>query len=136
LGPKFLTQLTRKGNIPVTTTLQGLGVFNETDPKSLHMIGMHGSTYANIAMQQVDVVIALGAHFDDHVTGKISQFAPATRAVAAQGRGGFIHFKILPKNIACHLGGSSGAAALSRVESSQGVCSTLLFQVPYKAKYR
>jgi acetolactate synthase I/II/III large subunit len=99
LGPKFLTQLAREGNIPVTTTLQGLGVFDETDPKSLHMIGMHGSAYANIAMQQADVVIALGARFDDRVTGKISQFAPGARAAAAQGRGGFIHFEILPKNI-------------------------------------
>ena len=99
LGPKFLTQLAREGNIPVTTTLQGLGVFDETDPKSLHMIGMHGSAYANIAMQQADVVIALGARFDDRVTGKISQFAPAARAAAAQGRGGFIHFEIQPKNI-------------------------------------
>jgi acetolactate synthase-1/2/3 large subunit len=98
-GPKFLTQLAREGNIPVTTTLQGLGAFDETDPKSLHMIGMHGSAYANIAMQQADVVIALGARFDDRVTGKISQFAPAARAAAAQGRGGFIHFEIQPKNI-------------------------------------
>jgi hypothetical protein len=136
LGPKFLTQLVREGNIPVTTMLQGLGVFDETDPKSLHMISMHGSAYANIAMQQADVVIALGAHFDDRMMGKISQFAPAARAVAAQGRGGFIHFEILPKNIACHSGGSSGAAAPSRVESSRGVRSALLFQVPYKAKYR
>jgi len=83
----------------VTTTLQGLGVFDETDPKSLHMIGMHGSAYANLAMQQADVVIALGARFDDRVTGKIPHFAPAARAAAAQGRGGFIHFEILPKNI-------------------------------------
>ena len=113
MGPKFLTQLARKGNIPVTTTLQGLGVFDKTDPKSLHMIGMHGSTYANIAMQQADVVIALGARFDDCMMGKISQFAPATCATAAQGHGGFIHFEILPKNIACHSGGSSGAAAPS-----------------------
>ncbi|KAH9997617.1 acetolactate synthase [Russula vinacea] len=98
-GPKFLTQLAREGNIPVTTTLQGLGAFDETDPKSLHMIGMHGSAYANLAMQQADVVIALGARFDDRVTGKISQFAPGARAAAAQGRGGFIHFEIQPKNI-------------------------------------
>ena len=99
LGPEFLTRLAREGNIPVTTTLLGLGVFDETDPKSLQMIGMHGSAYANIAMQQADVIIALGARFDDRVTGKVSQFAPATRAAAAQGRGGFIHFEIQSKNI-------------------------------------
>jgi acetolactate synthase I/II/III large subunit len=99
LGPKFLAQLARDGNIPVTTTLLGLGVFDETDPKSLHMVGMHGSAYANLAMQQADVIIALGARFDDRATGRISQFAPAARAAAAQGRGGFIHFEIQPKNI-------------------------------------
>ena len=99
LGPKFLTQLARDGNIPVTTTLLGLGVFDETDPKSLHMVGMTGSAYANIAMQQADVIIALGARFDDRVTGNISQFAPAARTAAAQGRGGFIHFDIRPNSI-------------------------------------
>ena len=86
LGPEFLTRLARDGNIPVTTSLLGLGAFDETDPKSLHMIGMHGSAYANIAMQQADVIIALGARFDDRVTGKVSQFAPSARAAAAQGR--------------------------------------------------
>jgi acetolactate synthase I/II/III large subunit len=99
LGPKFMTQLAREGNIPVTTTLQGLGSFDETDPRSLHMLGMHGSAYANLAIQQADVIIALGARFDDRVTGKVSQFAPAARAAAAQGRGGIIHFEIQPKNV-------------------------------------
>jgi acetolactate synthase I/II/III large subunit len=83
----------------VTTTLLGLGAFDETDPRSLHMVGMHGSAYANFAMQQADVIIALGARFDDRVTGNVSQFAPAARAAAAQGRGGFIHFEIQPKNV-------------------------------------
>ncbi|KAI0062348.1 acetolactate synthase [Artomyces pyxidatus] len=99
LGPKFLAQLAKDGNIPVTTTLQGLGAFDETDEKSLHMLGMHGSAYANLAMQQADVIIALGARFDDRVTGKVDTFAPAARAAAAQGRGGIIHFEIQPKNI-------------------------------------
>jgi acetolactate synthase-1/2/3 large subunit len=83
----------------VTTTLQGLGAFDEKNEKSLHMLGMHGSAYANFAMQQADVIIALGARFDDRVTGKVDTFAPAARAAAAQGRGGIIHFEILPKNI-------------------------------------
>ncbi|KAI0928884.1 Acetolactate synthase, mitochondrial [Taiwanofungus camphoratus] len=99
LGPKLLRQLAQEGNIPVTTTLQGLGAFDELDEKSLHMLGMHGSAYANLAMQQADVIIALGARFDDRVTGKVSQFAPAARAAAAQGRGGIIHFEIQPKNV-------------------------------------
>jgi acetolactate synthase-1/2/3 large subunit len=99
LGPKLLAELVEKGNIPVTTTLQGLGAFDETNDKSLHMLGMHGSAYANLAMQHADVIIALGARFDDRVTGKVDQFAPAARAAAQQGRGGIIHFEIQPKNI-------------------------------------
>ncbi|KZV63469.1 acetolactate synthase [Peniophora sp. CONT] len=98
-GPKFLAQLSQNGNIPVTTTLQGLGAFDETNERSLHMLGMHGSAYANIAMQQADVIIALGGRFDDRVTGKLDTFAPAARAAAAVGRGGIIHFEIQPKNI-------------------------------------
>ncbi|KAJ7134265.1 thiamine diphosphate-binding protein [Mycena epipterygia] len=98
-GPELLKQLVELGNIPVCTTLQGLGAFDETHPKSLHMLGMHGSAYANLAMQQADVIIALGSRFDDRVTGKIDAFAPAARAAAASGRGGIIHFEILPKNI-------------------------------------
>lgn len=72
LGPKLLTQLATSCHIPVTTTLHGLGSFDETDEKhSLHMLGMHGSAYANLAMQHADVIIALGARFDDRVTGKV-----------------------------------------------------------------
>ncbi|TFY63156.1 hypothetical protein EVJ58_g3405 [Rhodofomes roseus] len=99
LGPKLLKQLAQQGNIPVTTSLQGLGAFDEMDEKSLHMLGMHGSAYANIAMQQADVVIALGGRFDDRVTCKVDRFAPAARVAAAEGRGGIIHFEIQPKNI-------------------------------------
>lgn len=99
MGPKLLAQLVEQGNIPVCTTLQGLGAFDETNEKSLHMLGMHGSAYANFAMQEADVIIALGGRFDDRVTGKLDTFAPAARAAAAQGRGGIIHFEIQPKNI-------------------------------------
>ncbi|KAG9015092.1 Acetolactate synthase, mitochondrial [Tulasnella sp. JGI-2019a] len=98
-GPELLARLASEGNIPVTTTLHGLGSFDETDPKSLHMLGMHGSAYANLAMQRADVIIALGARFDDRVTGKISAFAPAAREAALTGKGGVIHFEIMPKNI-------------------------------------
>ncbi|KAG8833710.1 Acetolactate synthase, mitochondrial [Serendipita sp. 399] len=99
LGPVLLKKLAAEGNIPVTTTLQGLGCFDELDEKSLHMLGMHGSAYANLAMQQADVIIALGARFDDRVTGKVDTFAPAARAAASKGKGGIIHFEIQPKNI-------------------------------------
>lgn len=99
LGPVLLKKLASEGNIPVTTTLQGLGAFDELDDRSLHMLGMHGSTYANYAMQNADVIIALGARFDDRVTGTLNTFAPAARAAAAKGKGGIIHFEIQPKNI-------------------------------------
>ena len=71
-GPKLLKELADKACIPVTTTVQGLGGFDELSDKSLHMLGMHGSPYANMAMQDADLVIALGARFDDRVTGKVS----------------------------------------------------------------
>ena len=99
MGPKLLGELAEKGNIPVCTTLQGLGAFDEMNDKSLHMLGMHGSAYANLAMQHADVIIALGARFDDRVTGKVDAFAPAARAAALQNRGGIIHFEIMPKNV-------------------------------------
>lgn len=98
-GPKLLKEFADKVNIPVTTTLQGLGGFDELDPKSLHMLGMHGAAYANMAMQEADLIIAMGARFDDRVTGTISKFAPQARAAALEGRGGIVHFEVMPKNI-------------------------------------
>ena len=98
-GPELLKQLSEKAKIPVTTTVQGLGGFDELDEKSLHMLGMHGSPYANMAMQEADLIIALGARFDDRVTGAIGRFAPQAKAAAAENRGGIVHFEILPKNI-------------------------------------
>ena len=94
-----LTECAHKGNIPVTTTLLGLGAFDETDPKSLHMLGMHGSAYANWAMRDADCIIAVGARFDDRITGNPQAFAPTARAAEANGTGGFIHFDIAPENI-------------------------------------
>ncbi len=98
-GPKILKELSEKAQIPVTTTLQGLGAFDEYDEKSLHMLGMHGSAYANLAMQNADLILALGARFDDRVTGSIPKFAPQARIAALENRGGIVHFEISPKNI-------------------------------------
>ena len=98
-GPLLLKELADKASIPVTTTLQGLGGFDELDEKSLHMLGMHGSAYANMAMQEADLIIALGARFDDRVTGNIAKFAPGAKTAAAENRGGIVHFEIMPKNI-------------------------------------
>ncbi|WP_459168598.1 biosynthetic-type acetolactate synthase large subunit [Natronospora cellulosivora (SeqCode)] len=68
--------LAKKASIPVTTTLMGIGTFNENHNLSLGMLGMHGTTEANLAITNSDLIIALGARFDDRVTGKIDKFAP------------------------------------------------------------
>lgn len=105
-GPRRLRELADRASIPVTTTLLGLGAYDELDSKSLRMLGMHGSGYANMAMQEADLIIAVGARFDDRVTGDISRFAPKARAAAAEGRGGIAHFdlqninRIVPANVA------------------------------------
>lgn len=98
-GAQQLGKLAEKGQIPVTTTLMGMGAFDELNPLSLHMLGMHGSAYANYAMQSADCIIGLGARFDDRVTGNLKFFAPAAKAAALEGRGGIIHVDVLPKNI-------------------------------------
>ena len=71
-----LTALARQADIPVTTTLMGLGAFPETDPLALRMLGMHGSFAANMAVQVCDLLISVGARFDDRVTGRVDMFAP------------------------------------------------------------
>jgi acetolactate synthase-1/2/3 large subunit len=76
-----LTTLARTLSIPVTTTLMGLGAFPENDPLSLGMLGMHGSYCANMAMTHSDLIIAIGARFDDRVTGKIATFAPHAKII-------------------------------------------------------
>jgi acetolactate synthase-1/2/3 large subunit len=73
---KEFTAFARKAKIPVTTTLLGLGGFPDTDPLALRMPGMHGSVAANSAISECDLLISVGARFDDRVTGKVSQFAP------------------------------------------------------------
>lgn len=98
-GPMLLRELSHKACIPVTTTLLGLGAYDEEDPKALHMLGMHGSCYANMAMQHADLVIALGARFDDRITRKVSGFVPEARLAEKEGRGGIVHFEILPRNM-------------------------------------
>ncbi len=76
-----LTRIARKTRIPVTTTLHGLGAFPENDPLSLGMLGMHGTWYANQAVQNTDLLIAVGARFDDRVTGKLDAWAPHARVI-------------------------------------------------------
>ena len=76
-----LTLLARTLTIPVTTTLMGLGSFPESDKLSLGMLGMHGAYCANMAMTNSDLIIAVGARFDDRVTGKLSTFAPHAKII-------------------------------------------------------
>jgi len=70
-----------KAHLPVTTTLLGLGSFDQRKPESLDMLGMHGAAYANYAVQECDLLIAIGARFDDRVTGKIATFAPNAKVI-------------------------------------------------------
>ena len=76
-----LTAFARKANIPVTTTLHGLGSFPETDELALSMLGMHGLWHANQAVQNTDLLIAVGARFDDRVTGKLDAWAPHAKII-------------------------------------------------------
>ncbi|MFZ5832957.1 MAG: biosynthetic-type acetolactate synthase large subunit [Planctomycetota bacterium] len=76
-----LTALARKTQIPVAMTLMGLGSFPGDDPLCLDMLGMHGSVYANYAVYEADLLIALGVRFDDRVTGKVAEFAPKAKIV-------------------------------------------------------
>ena len=66
---------------PVTQTLMGLGAFPGTDPQSMGMLGMHGTYEANMAMHDSDLIIAIGARFDDRVTGKIAEFCPHAKII-------------------------------------------------------
>jgi acetolactate synthase-1/2/3 large subunit len=76
-----LLELAEKGNLPVTTTLMGLGGFPEDHHASLGMLGMHGTAYANFAVTESDVLLAIGARFDDRITGKIDEFAPHAKII-------------------------------------------------------
>jgi len=76
-----LRTLAEKAHVPVTMTLLGLGSYAQRKPESLDMLGMHGSAYANYAVQESDLLIAVGARFDDRVTGKLATFAPHAKIV-------------------------------------------------------
>jgi len=76
-----LQQLVEKGNIPVTTTLLGIGALPETHPLCLGMAGMHGGAHANTALCQADLVVSLGCRFDDRLTGPADQFAQQAKII-------------------------------------------------------
>ncbi len=78
---KLLTEFVKLTGFPCTSTLMGLGGYPMTDPQFLGMLGMHGTYEANLAMHGCDVMIAIGARFDDRVTGKISEFSPQSKKI-------------------------------------------------------
>lgn len=86
-----LVALAEKCDIPVTTTLLGLGCFPEQHPNAVRMLGMHGTQFANYAMHETDLIISVGARFDDRVTGKLDEFAPKREQV--------IHIDVDPSSI-------------------------------------
>ncbi|MEX1237594.1 MAG: biosynthetic-type acetolactate synthase large subunit, partial [Pseudomonadales bacterium] len=75
-GSELLTRMTRTLRFPITNTLMGLGAYPGTDPQFLGMLGMHGTYEANMAMHHCDLLLAIGARFDDRVTNTISKFCP------------------------------------------------------------
>jgi acetolactate synthase-1/2/3 large subunit len=97
-GSAELTEFVRSDRFPVTCTLMGLGAYPAPDPQWLGMLGMHGTRAANYAMDEADLICAVGARFDDRITGKLSEFAPRAK---------FIHIDVDPaeisKNVPAHI---------------------------------
>jgi acetolactate synthase I/II/III large subunit len=93
-----LTELVRSDRFPVTCTLMGLGGYPAPDDQWLGMPGMHGTRAANYAMDEADLIVSIGARFDDRVTGKLSEFAPRAK---------FVHIDVDPaeisKNVPAHI---------------------------------
>src|SRR5690606_19396413 len=80
-GSELLTSLAKKLNYPVTNTLMGLGAYPGSDRQFLGMLGMHGTFEANTAMHHSDVILAVGARFDDRVTNTPSKFCPGAKII-------------------------------------------------------
>ncbi len=114
-GSDLLTRLARELNYPVTNTLMGLGAFPGTDRQFLGMLGMHGFYEANMAMHYADVILAVGARFDDRVTNTVSKFCPGAK---------IIHVDIDPASIS-----KTVQADIPIVGPVQSVLTELLAQV-------
>ena len=91
---KELTEFVEKSNIPITTTIHGMGAYDETKSLSLKFVGMHGNYTANKAIQEADCIIALGSRFDDRTTGNINKYAPNAIKAYDNGTGGIIQCNI------------------------------------------
>src|SRR5437762_2678912 len=101
-GPEaaqLLRELAALTGAPVTSTLMGLGAFPASSPQWLGMLGMHGSFEANNAMHDCDVMVAIGARFDDRVTGRLDAFAPGSRKIHID-----VDASSIGKNVRCDIG--------------------------------
>jgi acetolactate synthase-1/2/3 large subunit len=115
-----LRAVAEKANLPVTMTLLGLGSIDQTEDRSLDMPGMHGSAYANYAIQECDLLIAVGARFDDRVTGKIATFAPHAK---------ILHIDIDPASISKNV-----HVDIPVVGSAKEILTALAKEVEYKER--
>src|SRR5665213_370436 len=78
---ELLRELVKLTGFPITSTLMGLGAFPAADPQWMGMLGMHGTLEANMAMHDCDVMICIGARFDDRITGRIDAFSPGSKKI-------------------------------------------------------
>ena len=108
-----LTKFARSAKIPVTMTVMGLGAFPGDHPQSLHMLGMHGTVYANYAINEADLLLAFGVRFDDRVTGKLEEFAK---------HGKIVHVDIDPSEI--HKNKEAHIPIVADVKDVSGASST------------
>ncbi|WBY01037.1 biosynthetic-type acetolactate synthase large subunit [Ramlibacter tataouinensis] len=93
------TALARAWNLPTTLTLMGLGALPGSDPRFLGMLGMHGTVEANLAMNEADLVVCVGARFDDRITGRLADFCPDARKIHIDIHPGNIN-KVVPVDVA------------------------------------
>ena len=115
-----LREVAQKANIPVTTTLMALGAYDQSRPESLDMLGMHGSAYANFAVQYSDLLISVGARFDDRVTGNLATFAPHAK---------IIHIDLDPSSI-----GKNVHVDIPVVGDAKAVLEDMLKYLEYKPR--
>jgi len=117
-----LRALAEKAHLPVTMTLLGLGSYDQRKPESLDMLGMHGAAYANYAVQECDLLIAIGARFDDRVTGKVETFAPHAK---------IIHIDIDPASISKNV-----SVDIPVVGDAKVILGELVKEVEYRERKR
>lgn len=80
-APEHIRQLAEKANLPTTQTLMALGMLPKAHPLSLGMLGMHGARSTNFILQEADLLVVLGARFDDRAIGKTEQFCPNAKII-------------------------------------------------------